>query len=62
MLIIITATYCVEPEPIYDPITKKLVERDFSDCVFEDGGRKLVIVYAGSNRVLPDGDSRHSKN
>ena len=60
MLIVITATYCVELEPVHDPITKKIVERGVSDPDLEDVDRKLVIVYAGSNRVPPDENSRHS--
>ena len=54
MLTIITAIYCSQREPVRDPITKKIVERKISDSDFEDADRKLVIVYAGNNRVLPD--------
>ena len=52
MLTVITATYCVQPEPVRDPKTKKIVERDGSQV--EDADRTLVIVYASSDGVLPD--------
>ena len=59
MLTVITATYSLEPEPARDrkmqPKRKKIVKRDVSSV--EDAGRTLVIVYASSNRALPDGNS-----
>jgi hypothetical protein len=57
MLFLITSVYFTQIEPIRDPITKKTVKRDLSDSDFEDADRNLVIVYAGSHGVQPDGKS-----
>ena len=53
-MVTITTIYYAQLEPERDPVTGKIKERKVSDL--EGIGRKLVLVFQGTNRVLPDGN------
>ena len=52
-MLTITTIYFAHLEPIHDPVTGKTIEKELSDL--EKAERKVVVVYAGSNRVLTEG-------
>jgi len=54
-MLIVSTIYFAHLEPTTDPVTGKTQKKNLSDV--ETAERKLVIVYAGSNRVMPGADS-----
>ena len=56
----ITTIYFAHLEPTRDPVTGKTIEKELSDL--EKAERKVVVVYAGSNRVLAEGRSEEDRD
>jgi len=52
-MLTITTIYFANLEAVKDPMTDKVVKKELSDL--EGAERKIVIVYAGSNRVSSEG-------
>jgi hypothetical protein len=52
-MLTITTIYFANLEAVKDPLTEKVTKKEVSDL--EGAERKVVIVYAGSNRVSNEG-------
>ena len=52
-MLTITTIYFASLEAITDPLTNKIIKKEVADL--ENAERKIVIVYAGSNRVPTEG-------
>ena len=50
-MLTVTTIYFANLEAITDPLTNKITKKEVSDL--EGAERKVVVVYAGSNRVTP---------
>jgi hypothetical protein len=55
-MLIISTIYFANLEAIRDPLTNKVIKNELSDL--ESAERKIVVVYAGSNRVAPGRDHK----
>jgi hypothetical protein len=52
-MLTITTIYFANLQAIRDPLTNKIIQNELSDL--EGAERKIVVVYAGSNRVPTEG-------
>jgi hypothetical protein len=50
-MLTITTIYFANLEAVTDPLTNRIIKKEVSDL--DHAERKVVVVYAGSNRVVP---------
>ena len=48
-MLTITTIYFAHLEPTRDPVSGEIIPKELSDL--EDAERKVIVVYAGSNRI-----------
>lgn len=53
-MLIVSTIYFAHLETTRDPVTGKIIKKELSDL--ENAERKIVVVYAGSSRLVPDRD------